>query len=85
MELEDTCELMCSDDYKERFIAEHQQLKIRYRKLKAYCSKIEAAELTGTEGPEHDCPLRLLQKQLKVMGAYLHVLEVRAQIEGVEL
>ena len=25
---------------------------------------IEAAEMTGTEGPEHDCPLHLLQKQL---------------------
>ena len=85
MELKDTVEAMCSEDYKERMAAEHAQLKSRYKKLKAFTSKIEAAEMTGQEAPVHDCPLRLLQKQLRIMGQYLHVLEVRANIEGVEL
>lgn len=33
MELKDTCSLMMSEDYKERFKAEYYQLKIRYAKL----------------------------------------------------
>lgn len=82
MELKDTVEAMCSEDYKERLAAEYYQLKIRYKKLKAFCCRIEAAEISGTEGPEHTCPLHLLQKQLRIMGQYLHVLEVRMNIEG---
>ena len=82
MELKDTAEKMASTDYKERMQAEHAQLAIRYQKLKTF---VEAAEISGQEGPAHDCPLRLLQKQLRIMGQYLHVLEVRANIEGVEL
>lgn len=31
--LEDTIELMKSDDYKERFVAEYMQTKIRYNNL----------------------------------------------------
>ena len=34
MELKDTVELMTSNEYKERFIAEYCQVKIRYEKLK---------------------------------------------------
>ena len=30
MVLKDTIDLMTSEDYKERFLAEYQQLKIRY-------------------------------------------------------
>ena len=33
MELKDTIDLMNSNDYKERFIAEYLQVKIRYNKL----------------------------------------------------
>lgn len=85
MELYETSELMCSKNYKDRMQAEYHQLKIRYDRLKVFCSRIEAAELTGGEGPEHDSPLTLLKKQLRIMGQYLHVLEVRAEIEDVEL
>ena len=85
MELKDTVEAMCSPDYRERFQAEYHQLRIRYYRLKDYCCRIEAAELTGDEGPAHDCPLSVLQKQLRIMGQYLHVLEVRAKIEEVEI
>ena len=38
----DTVNLMLSDDYKERFIAEYYQTKIRYKKLHKMCIKYEA-------------------------------------------
>ena len=81
----DTVDMMNSDDYKERFKAEYYQTKIRYDRLKAFNSKIEAAIITKTEEPEHGCPYELLRKQQSIMGEYLHLLEVRAAIEGVEL
>ena len=90
-ELKETIEMMCSDDYKERFKAEYHQTKIRYEKLKSLNTKIEAAEMTKFEKnnivvePKHDCPHHLLRDQQRVMGEYLHILEVRAVIEGIEL
>lgn len=84
--LKDTATLMSSDNYKERFIAEYWQTKIRYEKLKAFTTKIEASEMVVTvEEPVHDCPLCLLKEQQKAMGAYLHALEVRAVIENIDL
>lgn len=91
MELKDTIEMMQSADYKERFIAEYQQTKIRYEKLKAFNTKIEAAIRTsnkgalGVEMPKHDCPETLLIQQESAMEEYLHILEVRAVIEGIKL
>ena len=85
MELKDTVAQMESPYYPERFIAEYNQTKIRYEKLKVFCNKIEAAELMGTEPPKHDCPLELLREQQKHMGEYLHVLEIRAVIENIEI
>ena len=49
MELKETVELMNSEDYKERFIAEYRQVKIRYEKLKNFCNKIEVEEMLGKE------------------------------------
>lgn len=89
VELKDTVELMNSSDYKKRFIAEYLQTKIRYAKLKAFNNKIEAAKIGHTskkiEEPTHDCPLELLREQQRKMGEYIHILEVRAQIEGINL
>ena len=90
MELKDTISLMNSDDYKERFVAEYLQTKIRYEKLKAFNNKIEAAEETERsdkkiEMPKHDCPYEMLREQQSIMGQYLHILEVRAVIEGITL
>lgn len=53
-ELKDTVDGMLSTDYKERFVAEYQQTKIRYEKLKAFCNCVEAAAMAGTEQPKHD-------------------------------
>ena len=85
MELKETVELMNSEDYKERFIAEYLQVKIRYEKLKNFCNKIEVEEMLGKEVTKHDCPLELLREQQKYMGLYLSVLEKRALIENVVL
>ena len=85
MELKETVELMNSEDYKERFIAEYHQVKIRYEKLKNFCNKIEVETMLGKEVTKHDCPLELLREQQKYMGLYLSVLEKRALIENVEL
>ena len=92
MELSDTVALMRSEDYKARFMAEYFQTKIRYEKLKAFNTKIEAARRTQYYGqaavvdmPKHDCPEDLLLDQQAAMGNYLHILEVRAQIEDIKL
>ena len=89
-ELKDTFDMMTSTDYKERFKAEYYQTKIRYEKLKTFNTKIEAARHTQFTQkelpmPKHDCPDELLREQQMLMGNYLHILEVRAEIEGIEL
>lgn len=93
-DLKDTVEMMNSEDYKERFKAEYYQTKIRYEKLKAFNNKIEAADrskytnedfIRKVKMPKHDCPANMLQEQQQVMGEYLHILEVRAVIEGIDL
>ena len=86
----ETVDGMLSADYKERFKAEYQQTMIRYEKLKLFNTKIEAALLVRPKSekckmPKHDCPYDLLREQQKIMGEYLHLLELRAVIEGVEL
>lgn len=79
--LQNTVELMNSSDYKERFMAEYYQTKIRYEKLHQMIVKYEA----GTLDFEPSCSLELLKKQASSMGSYLYILEVRAQIESIEL
>lgn len=81
MELKDTIEMMTSDDFKERFKAEYWQTKIRYEKLHKMVVKMEA----GTLNFEPKCPLELLKEQKKFMGNYLYALEMRAEIEGIDL
>lgn len=85
VELKETCKLMCSDDYKERFCAEYLQLKERHRRLKAYINRIKAAQLKYLPEPKHDCPLSLLIAQLNHMEEYMNTLELRAEIEKVDL
>lgn len=85
-QLKDTVPYMLSDDYKVRFIAEYWQTKIRYEKLKDFCNKIEAYEMHNCGRPvQHDVPLYLLKDQQSNMGEYLHILEVRAVIEKIDL
>ena len=81
MELKDTIEMMQSEDFKERFRAEYFQTKIRYQKLHATVIKLEA----GTCKFKPNCSLELLKQQKRHMGEYLYCLEVRAEIEGIDL
>lgn len=81
MELKDTIDLMTSANYKDRFKAEYWQTKIRYEKLHVMLVKYEAKTLDF----EPTCPIELLKDQAKYMGMYLYQLEVRAQIENIDL
>lgn len=81
MELKDTVESMNSEDYKERFKAEYYQTKIRYEKLHVMTIKYEAGTLDFTP----NCPLDLLKEQKSYMENYLRVLEIRAEIEKINL
>ena len=81
MELKDTVEMMQSEDYKERFKAEYHQTKIRYEKLHKLAVKHDA----GTLNFALTCDIRLLKEQKMHMGNYLRCLEIRAEIEGIEL
>lgn len=80
-ELPQTALGMISNDYKERFKAEYYQAKIRYDKLRNMLVKNEA----GTLGFEPSCPITVLDDQLYYMNEYLKSLEIRAEIEGIEL
>lgn len=67
--------------YVSRMIAEYHELKDKYTKLHRMLVKHEA----GTLDFEPTCPIELLEHQANVMGEYLHILEVRAEIENVKL
>lgn len=80
MELKDTIERMTSEDYKERFIAEYLQTKIRYNKLHKTLVKYDAKVL--------DFELKnidLLREQAAAMLRYLYILETRAEIEKINI
>ena len=81
IELKDTVEMMGSDDYKERFVAEYTQLMIRYKKLYAVLEKYAADKLDF----KPTCPIEILYEQLDHMEAYLSVLETRAKYENIQL
>lgn len=68
-------------DWKDRFKAEYKQLKDRYDKLHSMCIKYEAGTLDFTP----NCSLLLLKDQEAVMRNYLKILEVRGEIENVDL
>lgn len=80
-DLDFTVDWMRSEDYKDRFKAEYWQTKKRYEKLHWMTVKYEAGTLEFTPS----CPLELLKEQKAAMGQYLNRMEVRAQIEGIDL
>ena len=81
MDLKDTVALMNSADYKERFKAEYDQLNIRATKLRDMIEKFKAGKLDSTP----TCPVELLERQLKAMVEYQKCLQLRAEIEGIEV
>lgn len=81
IELKDTVALMTSDDYKDRFEAEFEQLDTRRVKLERMIKKYKAGKLDFTPA----CPVELLERQLKAMSEYLQCMKLRAEIEGIEV
>ena len=82
MKLVDTVNGMNSADYKERFIAEYQQLVIRYRGLKSMLYKWDRGIDLGFVPT---CPRSTYNMQVKAMTDYIAVLEAIAVMEGIEL
>ena len=79
--LEDTITPMIGADFKNRFIAEYWQTKIRYNNLHKTIIKMEAGTIDFTP----NCSKELLSEQANIMGRYLYLLEIRAEIEGINL
>lgn len=84
------------EDWKERLKAEYAQTKERYEKLKAYNVRQDVSRHIEPHTPicsEADAKEReirnyredLMQRQQGIMGEYLHVLELRAALENIEL
>lgn len=72
-----TAILMNSNDYKDRFKAEYNQLAIRYKGLKTMLDQWDNETLP--------CPRSTYNMQIKAMTDYLAVLEARAVMESIEL
>lgn len=81
MELNETIDGMVSDDYKERFVAEFQQLEIRFSKLYDMLQKWDSGDLNF----EPTCPRKLLLEQLSIMSKLKVIMRERAGLEGIEL
>jgi len=79
MELNETVELMNSADYKDRFIAEYWQNKIRYNKLQNMVNNWDNLKF------EPICPLSTYLLQLEYMRKYIAILEIRAVAEDIIL
>ena len=81
IELKDTVDLMNSSYYKDRFIAEYRQTKIRFNKLAKLLNDNNSEKLDF----ELSCPVEVLAEQLLYMGEYLRCLETRAEIERIKI
>ena len=81
MELKDTVEKMVNGSYKDRFIAEYEQLAIRLLKLDNTITMIKEKKI----GYEPESPLELLEAQAQVMRVYKKILEKRSIKEDITL
>lgn len=77
--LVETVERMLSNDYKEHFTAEYDQLAYRYNRLKEMVDNWKTLDFTPS------CPKELLEEQLSAMENYIVCLEKRASIEDIFL
>lgn len=101
MRMSETVDLMNSKNYKERFVAEYWQTKIRYEALRKMNTKIDACDTiqiscdsaitpemkdeARNDMPRHVSPLSVLRAQERIMEQYLKALELRADIELINL
>lgn len=80
-ELAETVDLMRSADYKDRFLAEYWQLRIRYTKLSKRVQDLDEGKLAFT--PTR--PRVIYDRQLQSMSIYLSILEERAKLENIDI
>lgn len=87
---------MEKQDWKTRLVEEHNQLEERYTKLRAFNNKREVKcyleDINEPHTPEEKRAARkechvteLLRAQQRTMEEYLHLLELRAELEGIDL
>ena len=81
MELNETSEMMSSEDYRERFRAEWLQVRIRIDGLE----KMLEGYKYNTLKFKPSCSYQLLSSQLSAMKTYANILEERARIEQITL
>lgn len=81
MVLSNTVDKMLSEDYKERFIAEYQQLSILHDGLKKMLDNWDKGNLNFIP----TCPRSTYDLQIKAMSDYRAVLEARAVMENIDL
>ena len=81
MELKDTIQGMTSPDYKERFIAEYNQLMIRINGLRNMLNQYVTDKLEFTP----TCGYNILNRQFQAMLLYSQILETRAREEEITL
>lgn len=79
--LKDTVDIMCSTDYKERFIAEYKQLEIRILGLERILDNWDHNELNF----KPTCPRNTYDLQLRAMKDYYAVLQMRAVMENIPI
>lgn len=82
-DLSQTVELMSSEDYKERFIAEYCQIAIRTKRLERVLTRIKDGN--APDCFTTTCSIVMLIDQLYYMQSYLSVLDERAFIEDIDL
>ena len=81
MTYKESASAMFSEDYKERFKAEHAQVLERRDRLFVMLKKWDHGELDFIP----TCPRWVLENQRAYMDAYLETLELRAKIEQIPL
>lgn len=76
-DMKNSVDYMLSDDWKQRFIAEYAQLVTRIEKIIDIVWDEESVDNAG--------PLGLLDLQVDKMTEYKQILEIRADIYGIDL
>ena len=80
-EIREIAHLLVSDDYKQRFVGEYWELRIRLEKLNDMIRKYDL----GVLGFKPDCPIQKLREQADIMWDYLNILEDRAVYEKIDI
>ena len=75
----------CCNTYESEFREEYYDLKDRYDEITELVDRIEATEKYGYHPIYTKSPYDLLKQQQIFMGEYLHILSLRAIVEGIEL